>query len=132
MKLELKKIRQQRLEWIDAVNSNDLSRIGEILSASVVWIPSSMPALNGREAILEWMKPSFDGFDHQYRIDNIRIKGAGNWAFEQADFTSTLTPKEGGGPVENTGSYILIWRWEDDNVWRIERYVDNSEVLELA
>jgi uncharacterized protein (TIGR02246 family) len=132
MKLELKKIREQRQNWIDAINDNDLELVAGYLSSDAVWMPSNMPALNGKNAIAEWMKPSFENFDHEFTIENLRIRGAGNWAFEQANFVSRLTPKEGGDPTENEGSYVIIWRWEDDNQWRIERYVDNSEVLEPA
>lgn len=132
MKLELKKIRQQRQEWVDAVNANDVDKLSDLLSKDAVWIPNGMPAINGREAIIDWMKPSFENFDHTIRLENIKIKGAGNWAFEQSDFVSTLEPKEGGGTEENSGSYVIIWRWEEDNVWRIERYVDNSEILEYV
>jgi len=132
MKLELKKIKQQRQEWIDAVNANDVQKVSESLSKDAVWMPTNMPAITGNKAIAEWMKPSFESFDHNFSIQNLRIKGAGNWAFEQADFISVLHPKDGGSATENHGSYVIIWRWEDDNKWRIERYVDNSEVLEPA
>ena len=132
MKLELKKIKEQRQEWIDAINRNDVEGVVSYLSKDAVWMPTNMPSLSGRDAVAEWMKPSFESFDHEFNIENLRIKGAGNWAFEQADFTSRLHPKDGGETTENHGCYVIIWRWEDDNQWRIERYVDNSEVLELA
>lgn len=132
MKLELKAIRIRRQEWIDAINNNDLDKVSDLLSDDAVWMPPGMPALQGKGSIIEWMKPSFESFKHEYSITDIRIKGAGNWAVEQANFVSKLWPEDGGDATEHRGSYIMIWRWEKNNVWRIERYVDNSEVLEYA
>ena len=129
MKLELKAIRAQREKWIEAVNSGDINGLSGIMSEDAVWMPASIPALNGKKAILDWIKPSFDNFRHQFSISQQDFKGAGNWVVEHADFTHILTPKDGGETAEFPGSYIVIWRWEKDNVWRIERYVDNSNVL---
>jgi uncharacterized protein (TIGR02246 family) len=129
MKLELKAIRQQRERWIEAVNHGDIKEIAEILSDDAVWMPPSIPALNGKKAIVDWIKPSFDNFEHQFEISDQDFKGAGNWVVEHANFSHRITPKDGGETAEFTGGYIVIWRWEKDNVWRIERYVDNSNVL---
>ena len=47
MKLELKKIREQRQNWIDAINDNDVKRVAEYLSNDAVWMVTnhaSVPA----------------------------------------------------------------------------------------
>ena len=127
MKLELKAIRLQRQNWIDAVNNSNMDGIGEILSEDAVWIPLGMPAINGRNQIMDWITPSFDGFTHEFKIENNYVKGAGNWAIEHADFFQKISPDEGGEATQHEGKYLVIWRWESDNVWRIERYLDNSD-----
>jgi len=128
MKLELKKIREQRESWLNAVNQNDILAMQDILTEDAVWIPPGLPALNGRKAIVDWMGPFFETFNYEFSINNMRIKGAGNWAFEQAQFTSKLTPKDDDGAAStHEGKYIMIWRWEKDNTWRIERYLDDSD-----
>lgn len=130
MKLELKRIRAQRDLWLRAVNENDIHEMATVLSEDAVWIPPRMPAVNSRNAIVEWMTPFFETYDYTFSIDNLHIKAAGNWAVEQSDFTSTLEPKGGGDKSTHRGRYIIIWRWEPDNEWRIERYVDDSPDLD--
>ncbi len=127
MKLELKAIRLQRQAWIDAVNSGDIDKFRDILSNDAVWIPPRMPALNGRDAIIEWMTPFFADFKHEFSVEPQSVKGAGNWAVEQSDFISKLEPNDGGGDSQLDGKYLIIWRWEKDNIWRMERYVDMTE-----
>ncbi len=131
MKLELKQIRSQRQAWLDAVNKNDLEGMEAVFTEDAVWIPSGMPALKGRGAISDWMKPFFETYDYEFSIKDMSIKGAGNWAVERASFTSKLKPKEEGGERADSsshdGKYIIIWRWEKDNKWRIERYLDDSD-----
>ncbi len=128
MKLELKAIKQQRQNWLDAVNHNDIDSVSNILCEDAVWIPPGMPALQGKTAILDWIQPFFENFNYEFSISNEYVKGAGDWAVEHADFTSRLAPKDGGEASEHQGKYIIIWKWEKDNVWRIERYVDNSDM----
>ena len=129
MKLELKEIRKQREEWLDAVNNNDIDRVTGVLAEDAVWIPPGMPALNGKKAISEWMSPFFETYSFHLELDNLDIRGAGDWAVEHASFTSILTPKEGGEGSEQHGKYVMIWRWEKDNKWRIERYLDTSDIV---
>lgn len=130
MKLELKAIKQQRQNWLEAVNHNDIDRVKDILCEDAVWIPPGMPALKGKEAIAEWIEPFFDNFNYEFSVSEENVKGAGDWAVEHAHFISKLAPKEGGDPSEHHGKYIIIWKWEKDNKWRIERYVDNSDAVE--
>ncbi len=130
MKLELKAIRKQRQQWLDAVNKNDIESVKKILSNKAVWIPPGMPALTGKQAIVDWMNPFFEDFNYEFSIANENVKGAGDWAMEHANFTTRLTPKGGGDTTEHHGKYIIIWRWEKDNMWRIERYVDYSDTIE--
>ena len=131
MKLELKKIREQREKLLDAVNSSDIDGVADVLSDDAVWIPPGMPALKGRKAISEWMNPFFDAYEYEFNIDDMRIKGADDWAVERATFTSRTRPKEGDGD-ENAqqGKYIMIWRWEKDNKWRIEKYLDDTDPVD--
>jgi len=128
MKLELKEIRRQREVWLDAVNSNDIDRVKSIFTDDAVWIPLGMPALNGKNAVADWINPFFETYNYEFSIDESNVKGAGDWAVEHASFTSKLHPKEGEGTTsEHHGKYIVIWRWEKDNKWRIERYLDNTD-----
>ena len=127
MKLELKKIQKQREDWLRAVNENDMEAIGNILTDDAVWIPPGMPALSGKKTIMEWMEPFFDTFNYEFSIADMHIKGAGDWAVEQSAFTSKLTAKDDDETSTHNGKYIIIWRWEKDNQWRIERYLDDSE-----
>ena len=127
MKLELKEIGKQRQEWLEAVNGNNIDGVKALLTDDAVWIPPGMPALKGKDAIADWINPFFDTYNYEFAIDDLDVRGAGDWAVEHADFTSRLTPKDGGETTEHHGKYIMIWRWEKDNKWRIERYLDNSE-----
>jgi uncharacterized protein (TIGR02246 family) len=128
MKLELKKIRQQRENWLKAVNKNDIDAMKDLLTKDAVWIPPGLPALNGKKAIVDWMKPFFDTYSYEFTITDMHIKGAGDWAVEQSEFSSKLVAKDDSGETStNKGRYIMIWRWEKDNQWRIERYLDDSE-----
>ena len=78
MKLELKKIKEQRQEWIDAINRNDVEGVVSYLSKDAVWMPTNMPSLSGRDAVAE-----NSGQDHawlqtgsEHLCKNVRAHGA--------------------------------------------------------
>ena len=127
MKLEFKEIRKQREQWLDAVNKNDIDSLKEILTEDAVWIPPGMPALMGKVAIVDWMNPFFENYTYEFNVENPDLRGAGDWAVEHASFVSRVAPKDGGEHTEQHGKYIMIWRWEKDNKWRIEKYLDTSD-----
>ena len=105
-----------------------IDRLKYILTDEAGMIPPGMPALNRKNAIVEWIDPFFETDNYEFWNDELEVKGAGDWAVEHASFTSRLIHKDDYGSVsEHHGKYIIIWRWEKDNKWRIERYLDNSD-----
>lgn len=127
MKLELKEIKKQREEWLEAVNKNDILGVKNLLTEDAVWIPPGMPALKGKSEIADWINPFFETYNYKFKVEKTDVRGAGDWAVEHASFTSKLEPKDGGEGTEYHGKYLMIWRWEKDNKWRIERYLDTSD-----
>lgn len=119
-------IAQRRRQWVEAVNGRDVDGYVGLLTADVVWLPPGQPALRGRTAFRDWVRPFFDQYAYNFSIDGVRLRVHGDWALERATFTSQLTPVEGGEPMSHTGTYVLLWRRDDDGVWRIERYADDT------
>jgi uncharacterized protein (TIGR02246 family) len=127
MKLEFKEIQKQRERLLKAINKNDIDSMKEILTDDAAWIPPGMPALMGKTAIVDWMNPFFENYDYEFNVENPDVRGAGDWAVEHSSFVSKVAPKDGGEGTEQHGKYIMIWRWEKDNKWRIEKYLDTSD-----
>jgi uncharacterized protein (TIGR02246 family) len=124
--LQVDEIRRMRRQWVDVVNAGDVDRYTRMLTHDAVWIPPGEPAVEGREAIREWLEPLFDRYSYRFALRGSRVQLAGDWAVERGAFASRLTRKSGGEPQKNRGTYIVLWRQNESGEWRIERYIDDS------
>lgn len=119
-------IARQRDEWIAAVNARHLERYAAVFAEDGVWIPPGQPAVRGRAAFREWVRPFFERYAYDFSIAEAVVRVAGEWAVERGTFSSTLT--EGTGrPVTHGGAYVLLWRRDADGQWRIDRYADVTD-----
>lgn len=114
----------RRETWIATVNAGDADRYAALVTEDVVWIPPSGEPLHGREGFRAWLEPFIDSFSYELELTPSAEHESGRWAWETGAFRSTMQPLKGGAPQEHEGHYFVLWRLDEDNVWRIERYVD--------
>ncbi|HSM71478.1 MAG TPA: SgcJ/EcaC family oxidoreductase [Anaerolineales bacterium] len=130
MNEELKKIRKQRTRWIDAINKGSASDFVSVLAEDVVWFPSLHNALNGKEQIQTWLEKPFAEFKYEYSVSEVRIRIAGDWAVEQATFSTRAWTNSGKAMPIHEGMYTILWRKNSKDEWLIERYIDHSADFE--
>lgn len=124
MKDVQEEIRQRRKEWREAVNACDVAAYADLVTENLVWLPPMGNAIEGRESFRAWLEPFFGRFSYDFHVEPGRVRMFAGWCAEVGTFRSVMTARSGGEPQEHGGSYTLLWRREDDGVWRIERYVD--------
>ena len=113
--------------WIDAVNGTDLTAYADLVCEDVVWLPPGQPPIEGRAAFRAWLEPFFGRYAYDFSIEDPVFRMAGDRAVEKARFRSRMTPRDGGEDMTHEGRFIALWRRDGDAVWRIERYVDDTE-----
>lgn len=116
-------IDQRRHDWIAALESGDVDAYADLVTADVVWLPPHGDAVVGREAFRSWLAPFLAEYAYEFSLAGIRVREAAGWVAETGEFRSRMVPRGGGPAATHSGRYFLLWRREDD-VWRIERYVD--------
>lgn len=113
-----------RRMWMDAVNRGAVDDYVDRVSEDVVWLPPAGEPIVGRDAFRVWLEPFFERFDYRLSVEPERVRGWEGWCAEHGRFRSELSPRSGGQEQEHSGHYFVLWRRDDDGVWRIERYVD--------
>lgn len=124
---DLQAIEHQRNQWIAAVNAHDVDRYLELLTEDIVWLPPGQPALSGREAFESWVRPFFERFRYEFALIEPEVQMAGDWAVERGTFQTQMQSLDDGQSGQHTGRYLVLWRRESDNTWRIERYIDETQ-----
>lgn len=117
---------QSHRSWIQAVNQTDLDAYAGLVCEDVVWLPPGQAAFQGRTEFRSWLEPFFEQYAYEFTIDEPNFRMAGDWAVEKGSFRSLMTQRSSAKAMEHSGRFIILWRKDDDSVWRIERYVDDT------
>lgn len=120
--------KERHQEWIRVVNNGDIEGYSEILTKDAVWIPPRSEPIEGRDAFKNWLTPFVKEYSYQFEISEQRIHITGNRALERASFTSTMTPRSGGDSMTHSGTFTALWIKDKDNMWYIERYIDDTNL----
>lgn len=122
----LRNIEAQRSKWVQAINNCSADDFVHVISDDAVWLPPGHDAINGKANIHAWLEKPFAEFDFEYSVSDVSIRIAGDWAVEQAKFTSLVSTKSGEDLPPHKGLYTLLWKKSKTGEWLIERYIDHS------
>lgn len=124
---KLKILQQRHIDWINIVNRGDAEAYAGLLTEDAVWFPPGSDPIEGREAFKEWLGPFLSRYNYDFSIGNERFRVMVDRAITKGKFTSLMTPKEGGEPMQHIGTFIVLWHREGDD-WYIERYIDDTDL----
>lgn len=128
MSTEADAIRQVVQEYLNAINSGDLTKWLGTLTEDVVFLPPDHHLVSGKNATGAWVKESFfDPFRMKLDVSVDEIEVLGDTAHAYGRFTLFLSPTGGGSDMEMVGKFINIFRRESDGAWRYARAMFNSD-----
>jgi uncharacterized protein (TIGR02246 family) len=113
-------------EAVAAHRAGDAQRWAAIFTSDAVMMPANRPTISGREALLRYARELFTKFTSRPEIKPVEIEVSGDWAFGRTAVTGTMTPKDGGAPLELDWKEIAIYRRQADGSWKVARLIGNS------
>jgi len=98
--------RVKRADWPGAV---------ALYSADVHFMPPNQPAVEGRDALLTWMKafPPLNSF--ALTVDE--VSGEGSVAYVRGHYAMSFTPPGAKAPVADAGKFLEVHRRAADGTW---------------
>jgi uncharacterized protein (TIGR02246 family) len=117
-------------DWFDRYAANNNAGVfesfGDFWTEDVVWLPPDAPVMEGRQAILEYARPFFEGYTIDQRFDVKEVRTAGRLAFARADFVESYTPKAAQtAPLNLNVKAILLFQRQPDGEWAATHCVWN-------
>jgi uncharacterized protein (TIGR02246 family) len=106
-------LKQRHQAWVEAVNSGDLAGWVAIVTEDIVWIPPGQTVIEGRAALVEWLRPFLEDYEYEYATTGQAVRLVGERALERSAYVSRLRSRRGGEELEHVGSYVALWRWEE-------------------
>ena len=88
-------IRKLTEEWLAALRAKDVGRLKEMVTDDVVFLPSTLPPIRGKQAVEDMYNsflPQFSSVEQSVSTQEVRV--AGDWAFAWG--FETLVPNPPG------------------------------------
>jgi uncharacterized protein (TIGR02246 family) len=101
-----------------AAETGDIDLYVANYTADGVQMPPEEPARNGSEQIRAVMEPALTLFDAVCPIYPQEAEITGDWAFGRADWSLSLTPKEGGATTTFGGKGLDVLKRQADGSWK--------------
>ncbi|MHC4332063.1 MAG: YybH family protein [Planctomycetota bacterium] len=111
----------------DAQIAGDFEAWLSSFAEDVTLFPPNEPPLTNKLAIRQYNAPLWEQFDLHEETDDREVEVAGDWGYIRAHWTWTLTPKDGGKIVKDTGNSIWIVHRQPNGSWKIARAIWNSD-----
>lgn len=117
-----------RSAYAAAVNKKDAKAVAALYTEDGVEMPPNQPSMKGRAAIEAFNKKFFAEFSPNLSIIPWETRVAGDWAFDAGAYTDTLTPVAGGGPIKDSGKYVVVFKRDKAGQWWAAYAIYNSDM----
>jgi uncharacterized protein (TIGR02246 family) len=121
-------IDEVRNRYVAAYNAGDAAGVAALFAEDAIDLPDHQPALEGRAAIENNLKEMFAQNTVAISITPDETEIVGDIAHEHGTFSVTITPKAGGGPMTDSGKYLVILKRGSDGAWLLHHGMDNTSV----
>ena len=110
-----------------AVNEGNPDHVTHIYAKDVKYVPPGEPALEGTDAVREWLEAMIEHVDAELEYTWADITVQGDWAYEQYRGVVTMTPKAGGDSMTENVRGIHIYQRGKDGAWKITHDIWNTD-----
>lgn len=119
---DLAAIYEHREAYNRALLEGDVEAWLATLSDDCVYLPPGIPAVRGKEAIREWVTETlFEPYHNELDYDFEELEFEGARAIGWGRFHQTLTPRDGGEPLELRGNFLDVFHRRPDGAWTLAR-----------
>lgn len=114
--------------YVEAINSNDLDQLMEMMTDDVVFLAPNTPIMVGKAAVFPWCEGYLAAYTLHWEKHPEEFILAGEWAIELYSYESADEPKDGGPVPRDTGKGINVYHHDADGRWRVARDAWNSDL----
>jgi uncharacterized protein (TIGR02246 family) len=111
-------IRRIGNQWSKHWNAKELDQVVAAYAEDAVYMPPHHAAVHGREAIREYLKGPLAHGVTDLTYDVTYIRQSGDLAYDVGRYTMTI-PQKDGGARKDEGKYLVVWKKQPNEEWRI-------------
>ena len=125
-------IEGQNAKAVCAYATGDADALAALVGEDAWQMPPNLPALVGRVAIRDFWRNAFGWGQWNFKFETQSVSANGPLAVERGKYVLRFTAGPAAPPgmrsFEDRGNYLVHWRRESDNHWRV---VADAPVSEL-
>jgi uncharacterized protein (TIGR02246 family) len=111
-------------KWNEAFNKKDAAALTAMYAPDAKLLPPANTVVSGPAEIHKFWQSMFDGGFADHQIKLIDAQGAGNMAYEAAQWQAT-GPGKGGARQTYKGSVVMILERQGGNDWKAKVHTWN-------
>lgn len=115
-----------RQEHMRGVNARDVGTVLAGMADDVVYLGPDLAPVTGRDSLGALLQAVYEQIQPEITITPVDLTIAGDWAAEWGCLGGRILPRGGGDPIPNSGKYLVVYRWSEDEGWRITRDIYNT------
>jgi len=120
-------IKRVNEDLIDAFNAGDAAAAVALVMDDAVDLPPNHPPVIGKEAIRSFVQSDFDRSTWHFIDEIVEVEVAGDLAVIWSSYSVTLTFKDDGRQIENSGKWLKVLKKQPDGSWKFSRNIWNSD-----
>jgi uncharacterized protein (TIGR02246 family) len=110
-----------RQAWLAAVKAADADRLAAMVTEDVVIVHGNGRCVCGREDMKTDLLMGFQRFMIDQKVSSAEVIVRGKWAFDIDEVESTLSPVQGGEPIDTRSKTVVVLAQQPDASWRVAR-----------
>lgn len=127
-------INAAKAEFREAYNAGDAERLLAVFADEFTDMSEGVPSFFGANAKSVFRSRLANLFHHYQMtliVTIIAIRVSGDTAFDYGWHNLVLVPRHGGEPITTRRRYFETWRRNFSGEWKIDLYIDNSDLAPL-
>lgn len=116
----LAKIREA---WVQDLRTKQLEPIMEFYAPDAVFLQPTGERITGSAALRSLFETIMATFNSDLALHSLNFETSGDLAYDSGDFQETLTTVATGSKITTKGSYIIIFKHQQNGSWQIVQHV---------
>ena len=127
---EQSKIRDIESNWVKEAAAKDLEKCVGHYADDAVLITTGEPPAKGKDAIHAAWKSLLEdpNFKINFSADRVEISAGGDLATTKGSYTLSVTNPKTKKPIDDKGTYVLVFKKQADGGWKAIEDISSSEV----
>ena len=125
---DLYAINKAKTEFREGLNRAEPFRILAIADSELIIFSDGQPSGRGLDSLQRRLATLFEAYTAHLTVIMMEIRIRSDVAHDYGWHELTLTPKQGGDPIQRRYRYVDIWRKNQQGEWKLWTYIDNLDV----